>query len=92
MKMNEREDLAKAGAMLIAAGVVGLNYLRIKRSEEKKRELIRQHELESRAVIKNFRRTMEEVILDPDVSVDEIWRRMHEENDFVKIVINNRPY
>lgn len=92
MKMNEREDLARAGAMLIAAGVVGLNYLRVRRTEEKKRAKIDQWELESLACIDNYRTTLTAAIEDPNVSSEEFWRRYREETEFLNIITKRPMY
>lgn len=92
MRMKGRENVAKASAILIAAGVVGLEYLYIKRAEEKKRAKIALWEQENLACIENFKTTMQRVIEDPNTTSAEFWRRFREESTFLNITIHQPMY
>lgn len=92
MKSDERAQLAAAGTALILTGVAALNYVRVARSERKKRQKIEQWKLENLACIHNSHQRLLDEIEAPDFSWDKLAKAMDEEGKFLAIVRNQPKY
>lgn len=92
MRRKDQQTIASASAALIAAGIVGLNYMRIVRVEVRKRQKIREWKHVNQGCLQNYRNTLTQKINDPNTSSDEFWRVYEEETEFLNIITRRPMY
>lgn len=92
MTDEEKVQLTVAGAGILACVAAGIYYVKVSRSERKKRAKIREETLERLTVIRQSRDRVLEALADPNVSLQEAMQLWREENQFIDVITNQPLY